>query len=85
LQLQTPLLAFGAQGNEVWAGGQAGALLRSSDGGSSWTVMHPATKDGALTADVVAINVRSGAEIVVSTKDGETWTTTDAGKTWTKK
>jgi hypothetical protein len=85
LQLQQPLLSFGERGSDVWAGGQGGALFHSVDGGTTWTMIQPSTKAGALTGDIVAIEIRSSAEIVLSTSTGESWTTADAGKTWEKK
>jgi hypothetical protein len=85
LQLDRPVLTFGALGSDVWAGSQAGALFHSTDGGATWTTIQPSTKGGTLAGDVVAIEIRSAAEIVVSTNTGEFWTTADAGKTWDKK
>lgn len=85
LQLQRPLLSFGARGSDVWAGGQAGTLLHSVDGGTTWTMVQPATKAGALGADIIAIEVRSTVEIVLTTTNNEIWTTADAGQTWEKK
>jgi hypothetical protein len=85
LQLPQPLLSFGAFGNEVWAGGQTGVLAHSTNGGAAWTMIHPVMKTEALTSDIVSIEVRSATEIVLSTSDHESWTTTDAGVTWRKK
>jgi len=85
LQLQRTLLSFGERGSDVWAGGQGGALFHSVDGGTTWIMIQPSTKAGALTDDIVAIEIRSAAEIAVSTSTGESWTTADAGKTWEKK
>jgi hypothetical protein len=95
LQLRQPLLAFGARGNDVWTGGHSGTLFHSTDGGASWAMIQPSTtqpsmnqpstKAGALSADIVAIEIRGGAEIILSTSTNETWTTTDGGKTWDKK
>jgi len=85
LQLQHPLLSFGARGGDVWAGGQGGTLFHSTDSGSTWTMVQPSTKSQSLSSDIVAIEVRSPAEIVLSTGNNESWTTVDAGKTWDKK
>jgi len=85
LQLQHPLLSFGARGSDVWAGGQAGTLFHSTDSGTTWTMVQPSTKSESLNSDIVAIEVRSPAEIVLSTSNNESWTTGDAGKTWDKK
>lgn len=85
LQLERPLLCFGAQGSDVWAGGQAGTLFHSSDGGTTWVQVQPSTKAGSLSADIVAIEIRGPAEIVLSTSTNESWITPDGGKTWEKK
>ena len=85
LQLQHPLLSFGARGSDVWAGGQAGTLFHSTDSGTTWSMVQPSTKAESLSSDIVAIEVRSQAEIVLSTSNNESWTTIDAGKTWDKK
>jgi hypothetical protein len=85
LQLDHPVLTFGALGSDVWAGSQSGKLLHSTDGGATWTTIRPSTKAGPLTTDIVAIEMRSATEIILSTSNGESWTTTDAGRTWDKK
>ncbi|MBI1740971.1 MAG: hypothetical protein HY233_10425 [Acidobacteriales bacterium] len=85
LQLDRPLLCFGAQGSDVWAGGQAGTLFHSSDGGTTWVQVQPSTKAESLSTDIVAIEIRGPAEIVLSTSTKESWTTADGGKTWEKK
>src|SRR6266478_2824496 len=85
LQLQHPLLSFGARGSDVWAGGGAGTLFHSTDSGTTWTMVQPSTKSESLNSDIVAIEVRSPVEIVLSTSNNESWTTMDAGKTWDKK
>jgi photosystem II stability/assembly factor-like uncharacterized protein len=85
LQLDRPLLCFGAQGSDVWAGGQAGTLFHSSDTGTNWVQVQPSTKTESLSADIVAIEIRGPAEIVLSTSTNQSWTTADGGKTWEKK
>ena len=84
-QLDRYVLTFGVLDREVWAGSQGGTLFHSTDAGVTWTTLQPATKSATLTADIVDLRVRSRAEIVLTTKNGETWTTTDAGKSWDKK
>ena len=85
LQRPHPLLSFGMRGSDVWAGGGAGTLFHSTDSGTTWTMVQPSTKSESLSSDIVAIEVRSPAEIVLSTSNNESWTTGDAGKTWEKK
>jgi len=36
----------------------------------------------SLNSDIIAIEIRSPVEIVLSTSNNEFWTTVDAGKTW---
>ena len=85
LQLQHPLLAYGARGIDIWAGGQAGTLFHSADSGATWAMIQPSTKAGTLAGDIVGIDVRGPAEIVLTTRNNESWTTADSGKTWEKK
>jgi len=85
LQTPQPLLAFGAFAGSVWAGGKSGTLMLSSDAGATWTAVHPATSDATLTADIVAIEMRTETDVTVSTAHHETWITADGGKTWTRK
>ncbi len=85
LRADHSLLCNAASANEVWTGGKKGSLFHSSDGGTTWTQVHPSVKGQTLTADVIRIEVRNPAEIAVSTSKKETWTTLDGGKTWQKK
>jgi len=85
LQLEHPLLSFGARGSDVWTGGQRGTLFHSADSGTTWAMFQPSTNAGALAADIVAIEVRGPADISLSTSNNESWTTSDGGKTWEKK
>jgi photosystem II stability/assembly factor-like uncharacterized protein len=84
-QPANPVLSFGAVEAEVWAGGQAGTLFHSVDYGMTWTRLRPAAADAALSGDVVAIELRSATEIIVSTSNKESWTSLNGGETWTKK
>jgi len=79
------LLCHAVRGNDIWAGGQAGTLFHSTDGGTTWTQLHPAVKDQQLTADISGIELQKPGEAAITTGNGESWTTADNGKTWTKK
>jgi hypothetical protein len=79
------LLCFAARGAEIWAGGKAGALFHSSDGGANWTPVNASAEGRSLSADVTHIEARSVTEIVLSTSSTESWTTLDGGKSWVKK
>ncbi|PYX26514.1 MAG: hypothetical protein DMG80_21340 [Acidobacteria bacterium] len=85
LQVEHPLLTFGALGSDVWAGGQRGALFHSTDSGTTWTIVQPSTKAGSLSNDIVGIEIHSATEIALTTGNNESWTTADAGNTWDKK
>jgi hypothetical protein len=85
LQTDKPLLCFGERGSNVWAGGQSGTLFRSVDNGTTWTQVHPATKTESLAADIVVVEIRGPAEIVLTTNTGESWTTADGGNYWETK
>jgi hypothetical protein len=84
-----PLLCYASHNRDLWTGGQAGTLFHSSDNGLTWVQVQPSVKAHALSSDVTRIeihdNLRSPAEIVVSTNDNEIWSSTDGGKSWDKK
>lgn len=68
--------------NDVWAGGSAGALFHSTDGGDHWARVPVQASDRALSGDIVRIEFAEARNVVVITSTGETWTTSDAGATW---
>jgi len=79
------LLCHAARGNDIWAGGQAGTLFHSTDGGATWTQLHPMVKDRQLTADITGIELQKPGEAALTVGSGESWITMDNGKTWAKK
>src|SRR5450631_1446273 len=95
------LLCYASQDRDVWAGGQAGMLFHSTDGGTTWVQVQPSVNGQGLSSDITHIDVRSNlrsearraalsdaqglAEIVLSTHNNETWSSPDAGKSWEKK
>ena len=89
LRTDHPLLCYAGHDSDIWTGGQAGTLFHSSDNGLTWTQLQPSIKTYALTSDITRIeiqdNLRGPAKIIVSTRNNETWTSTDGGKTWDKK
>ncbi len=84
LHTDRPLIAFAALGLDAWAGGEAGTLFHSTDGGVTWAPLQPSVKGQVLSANVVGIKVRPPL-VLVATSDNETWSTADAGQTWDKK
>jgi len=78
-------LCYATRGQEVWAGGPAGALQRSDDGGASWRAIAVSTQGQSLASDVIQIDLQDPAGIALTTANHQTWSSTDDGKTWTKK
>jgi len=89
LHTDRPLLCYASHNRDLWTGGQAGTLFHSSDNGLSWAQVQPSIKAYSLSSDITRIevrdNLRSPAEIVVSTSNNEIWSSTDGGKLWDKK
>jgi hypothetical protein len=66
------------RGNEVWAGGTHASIIHSRDGGATWEV--PKLGDDA-SGSVVSI-LFSGSIVQVRTSEGQSWSSSDGGKTW---
>jgi photosystem II stability/assembly factor-like uncharacterized protein len=71
-----------ALGNEVWAGGSAGAFFHSNDAGQHWSVVPLGTSARAVAGDIISIQFADAAHGAVITSSGETWTTRDGGEHW---
>ena len=80
----TTFRALCAVGTHVWAGGNAGTLYHSVDSGQSWTQVVPAANE-KLTADITHIEFSDPANGIVSTINGEVWSTSDGGQSWRRK
>jgi hypothetical protein len=81
----TPVFrAVSASGLEVWAGGSAGVLYHSSDGGQQWTRIVPFAFGTSLTGDIVGIAFTDPQHGKIQTSTFELWTTADGGQTWHK-
>lgn len=81
----TPVFrAVSANGLEIWAGGSAGVLYHSSDGGQQWTRALPSASGVSLTGDIVGIAFTDPQHGKIETSTSELWTTADAGQTWHK-
>jgi hypothetical protein len=89
LRADRPLLCYARHDQDVWAGGQAGTLFHSADGGVTWAQVRPSIRAQQLGSDVTHIDVRGDArgpaQIVVSAGNNEIWSSADGGKTWEKK
>ncbi len=70
--------------NDVWAGGDHGALFRSADAGSHWTPITPADGEHKLEGDVLSIVVSGTRHEIIQlrTSADQQWTSRDGGITW---
>ncbi|MGB7555325.1 MAG: hypothetical protein WBM04_13205, partial [Candidatus Korobacteraceae bacterium] len=75
--------AVAAVGNDVWAGGNGGALFRSPDGGEHWNKVPLAASSNVETRAIVSIRFDDAQHGVVTSDGGTHWATTDGGFTWT--
>jgi hypothetical protein len=85
LHSDRPLLSYAAADNEIWAGGKAGDLFHSANGGATWNQVHPLTQDQTLFGDITHIDISNPSQIVLFTSNNQSWSTADSGKTWAKK
>jgi hypothetical protein len=85
LRADHPLLCYARQGEDVWAGGEAGTLFHSIDSGLTWVQVKPSANSQQLSSNVTRIDVPNTAEITVSATNNEVWTSSDGGKSWNKK
>jgi hypothetical protein len=68
-----------SHGSDIWAGGSNAALLHSRDGGATWERI---TLGASATGTITAIEAR-GANILVKSSSGQSWSSPDGGKSWT--
>jgi len=76
--------AVAVVGNDVWAGGNNGALFHSVDGGGHWAQAVLSADGHPETGAVVSINFDTVSQGSVRTETGSTWTTSDRGQSWNK-
>jgi len=57
LRADRPLLTYASRDKDVWAGGEAGALFHSADGGATWTQVQPSIKGQTLSSDITQIDI----------------------------
>ncbi len=74
--------AVAAVGNDIWAGGNSGALFHSSDGGEHWSKVSLAANSNVESGAVISIRFDDEQHGVVATDSGTRWTTTDGGLNW---
>jgi photosystem II stability/assembly factor-like uncharacterized protein len=75
--------AVAAMGNNVWAGGNGGALFHSSDGGQHWSKLSVAANSNVENGAIISIRFVDPQHGVVVSDSGTRWATTDGGATWT--
>ncbi len=78
----TILRSFSALGRDIWAGGTGGALYHSADNGRTWARVTVKAGDAVLDSDIVRVEFTDAQHGALMTVSGETWTTSDAGLTW---
>jgi hypothetical protein len=69
-----------ARGNEVWAGGTQASIIHSRDGGKTWEAPK---LDNTVSGSIVSI-LFNGSIVQIKTSDGQSWLSSDGGKTWTQ-
>jgi hypothetical protein len=74
-----------AAGLEIWAGGSAGVLFHSINGGEQWTRVVPSASGIVLTGDITGIAFSDPQHGQITTSSQELWITFDAGQTWQKR
>ena len=79
------LRALAAVGNEIWVGGSAGSLYHSSDAGNHWTQVRATVAGRALTSDIIGVEFTDTQHGKLTLADGESWSTTDGGQSWSTK
>jgi hypothetical protein len=76
----SPFHAITAVGNDIWAGGNAGALYHSADAGQSWEKIAPVSTD-----DITHIEFSDSQNGLLNTANGQVWSTSDGGRSWHSK
>jgi hypothetical protein len=76
------LRSFSALDHDIWAGGAGGALYHSADNGRTWARVTVKAGDVVLASDIVRVEFTDAQHGALMTVAGETWTTGDAGLTW---
>jgi hypothetical protein len=61
----------------AWAVGQAGTILRTTDGGITWSLQSAPTHD-----DLIRVSASGTLSARVTTREGKIYSTTDGGKSW---
>jgi photosystem II stability/assembly factor-like uncharacterized protein len=73
------LRGLSVAGGAIWASGQRGTVIRSTDGGISWSLV---SIPDAERSDVRAIHARGASVAHAASTDGKIWRSTDGGRNW---
>ncbi|HEV2382198.1 MAG TPA: YCF48-related protein [Terriglobia bacterium] len=76
------LRAVFALGQDIWAGGAAGSLFHSGDGGQHWSAIGVSNGSTTLSSDIVEIQFADAVHGSVRASNGERWITSDGGQHW---
>ena len=76
------LRSLSVVGSEIWAAGNGGALYHSVDSGRTWNRVNVKAADAVLDEDIVRVEFTDAQRGALKTASGETWTTNDAGASW---
>ncbi|HKC72050.1 MAG TPA: YCF48-related protein, partial [Terriglobales bacterium] len=76
--------AIAVIGPNVWVGGQGGALYYSPDDGNQWQSLTPSANGAALAEDITGLTFGDAQHGSLTTAGGQTWTTSDGGRSWQK-
>ena len=77
-----PLTKVAAAGQEIFAGGKAGALFLSRDNGQTWTKVSLTGDDVTRLGDVADIRLTSPQMLDVILSTGDDWQSNDAGRSF---
>jgi photosystem II stability/assembly factor-like uncharacterized protein len=76
--------AIAVSGNQVWAGGEGGALFHSTDAGATWMRITISFGGNSVTETIAAIQLHDPQHLVVTTASGSAWMSVDGGQHWQK-
>jgi hypothetical protein len=76
--------AVASVGNDVWAGGNGGALFHSSDSGEHFNKVMLSANGQTERGAIVSIHFDTVQQGRVTSDAGATWTTADGGQSWSK-
>jgi photosystem II stability/assembly factor-like uncharacterized protein len=71
-----------AAGQQVWAGGKAGALFLSRDSGQTWAKISLTGDDVIPLGDVAQIKITNPLLVDVILSSGDDWQTNDGGNSF---